>query len=160
MVQSREKREIYPPTFESLYGGSLNLHLPTRPDWLFLLNLQMVRLHLWTGGLTRFSVQSWTFINVRGCGLSGSSVLSDPGLAAGFRIRDDWVCLLSVRNLWLVRIFRLVRFRPGCRIPGAVRYRIVIGSRLQTRSSHSSLVHMSEQGDLRPFPGLPPLLSS
>ena len=34
------------------------------------------------------------------------------------------------------------------------------GSRLQTRSSHSSLVHITEQGDLRTFPRLPPRLSS
>ena len=68
--------------------------------------------------------RSWSFINVRIRGLSGSSGLSVPGLVAGFRVP------------------------------------FVIWSRLQTRSSHSSLIHITEQGDLRPFPRLQPRLSS
>ena len=70
------------------------------------------------------------------------------------------ICSLSVRYLFVICG---LSGSSGLSVPALVagfRVPFVIWSRLQTRSSHSSLVHITDQGDLRTFPRLPPRLSS
>ena len=75
--------------------------------------------------------RSWTFIDVRIRGLSGSSGLSVPGLLVGIRILFDPV---RVRVCDTVRVFDTVRV--------CVRN----WSRLQTMSSYSSLIQSHGAG--------------